>query len=385
MVAYALTCSATGRRKHAIKNSFMRKGSLSLGSVAGIHLYVHWSFLIIIGYVSYIAWREGGTLRSVLFMIGLVLAVFACVLLHELGHALMAKRFGIATTDITLLPIGGLARLARIPEEPKQELWVALAGPAVNVIIAIVLFVAAFLLGELNQPLQENVVANSFLLTLISANVVLFLFNLIPAFPMDGGRVLRAILAMMMNRVRATRIAAGIGQTLAVAFGIYSISVGNPISVLIALFVFFGARMEASAVMMAAGLKGLTVANAMRIRYPVLQVSDTITKAVQELLAGGDKHFIVMDGDQLAGVVSRDTLVQAVADNLAGSPVSLITQKEVVYVSPKADLKEAQEILAGTTQGFLPVLDNGRLIGVVDAENIAELLMIREAAEGVKE
>jgi Zn-dependent protease/predicted transcriptional regulator len=360
----------------------MRKGSLSLGSVAGIQLYIHWSFLIVIGYVGFTAWKDEGTISNVLFMIGFVMSVFACVLLHELGHALMAKRYQIDTTDITLLPIGGLARLARIPEVPKQELWVALAGPAVNVAIAIVLIGVALLTGVFSEPLlaEGGVMFNSLLLNLVSANVVLVIFNMIPAFPMDGGRVLRAILAMLMNRVKATRIAAVVGQILAVGFAAYAIYAVQPMLGLIGVFVFFGARMEASAVKNAAEMKGLTVAHAMRSKYVVLQASDTVTRAVQELLAGGDTDFVVMDGEHLAGLVSRDALVKAVADHLAGSPVSVITKRDVAYVTPDEELKEAQLILRTSSQGFLPVIDNGKLVGVVDAANIAELLLIREAA-----
>lgn len=362
----------------------MRKGSLSLGSVKGIQLFVHWSFLLLLIYAAFSVWQAGGSLRDIASYIIVLLSVFVCVLLHELGHALTAKRYGIDTTDITLLPIGGLARLTRIPEEPRQELWVALAGPAVNVVIAIVMFSLAYFFGVFGREViysDKTGMSDSYVLNLAIVNITLVIFNLIPAYPMDGGRVLRALLAMMMNRVKATKIAAAIGQVLALGLAAFAIYNKQPFLVLIAIFVIFGARMEARSVVAAAGMSGYRVFNAMRSRFPVLQVTDSVTKGVQELLAGGEKDFVVMDGENFAGIVTRDALVQAVADDLAESPVDAITNRQVVWISPNEELQEAQDLLLrNSAQGFLPVIDNGKLLGIVDAENIAELLLIREAA-----
>lgn len=358
----------------------MRKGSLGLGSIAGIGLYIHWTFLILIGYVAFTTWQFGWV--AVLETIGLVLCVFVCVMLHELGHALTAKRYGIDTTDITMLPIGGLARLTRIPEDPKQELAVAIAGPAVNVAIALVLFLVLLLSGGLsgitidgNGDLQAP-----FLGSLLIANIGLVLFNMIPAFPMDGGRVFRALLSMRINRVKATKIAAVVGQVIAVGFCAWGIMMMQPFLILIAVFVFFGARMEASTVATNAQMHGYKVVNAMRTKFPVLQAGDTITKAVQELLAGGDKDFVVMDGEHFAGLLTRSVLMQAITEGRNDIAIGVITDRDVVTVSPGEKLQDAQEILAGSGQGFLPVIDNGKLLGVVDAENILEFIALREAA-----
>lgn len=225
--------------------------SIRLGKIAGIQLYLHWTFLILLGLVFFTDLGKGiglpGATQALLF----VLVLFACIVLHELGHALAARRYGIPTRDITLLPIGGIARMERMPREPRQELWVALAGPLVNVGIAAVLLIA---LVALHYTRVQFLAAQSvFLWFLLQANLFLIAFNLLPAFPMDGGRVLRALLARRLEYVRATRIAARIGQVMAVLFvlaGIYSLFSGHqsPMLMLIGVFIFFGARNEAHVV-----------------------------------------------------------------------------------------------------------------------------------------
>jgi Zn-dependent protease len=222
--------------------------SIRVGKIAGIQLYLHWTFLILLGLVFFSELGNSlglpGATQAVLF----VLALFACIVLHELGHALAARRYGIPTRDITLLPIGGVARMERMPREPKQELWVAIAGPLVNVGIAAVLILV--LVGIHYTRVQFLVAQKPFLLLLLRANLFLIVFNLLPAFPMDGGRVLRALLARRMDYVRATRIAARIGQVMAIFFviaGIYSLFQPHvsPMLTLIGVFIFFGARNEA--------------------------------------------------------------------------------------------------------------------------------------------
>ena len=195
------------------------KWSTKIGTFAGIDVYVHTTFLILIGWVAFVHWQAGNNASAAVEGVAFVLALFACVVLHEFGHALMARRFGIRTRDITLLPIGGVARLERMPEDPRQELWVALAGPAVNVVIAVALFVVLQVTGTLAPLSTLNVASGSFFERLMVVNVFLVGFNMLPAFPMDGGRVLRAALAIRMDYTRATQIAANIGQGMAFLFG----------------------------------------------------------------------------------------------------------------------------------------------------------------------
>ena len=226
--------------------------SLRIGRVAGINISVHATFLLILLWIVVEEYALGvrAMAGSALYMV----ALFTIVVMHELGHALTARRFGVVTRDIILLPIGGVARLERMPRNPRQELLVAVAGPAVNIALALVLLAIVRLTGPLPasnlydfDPLLS---VRGFLYQLVFVNVVLALFNMLPAFPMDGGRVLRALLAMRMSSyARATGIAARIGRVLALALaaaGLYGLR--NPFWVLIALFVWMAAGTEAAAV-----------------------------------------------------------------------------------------------------------------------------------------
>jgi Zn-dependent protease len=233
--------------RYARKSNMFR--SWRLGNAFGIGIYLHWTFFLLLALVFFGNLDAGETAAvSALAMIG---AVFACVVLHELGHALMARYYGIPTRDITLYPIGGVARLERMSERPWEEFWIALAGPAVNVAIAIVLALVLGFLGSdvfYRSPFQSPQLSN-FLAHLLGANVILVLFNLIPAFPMDGGRVLRALLASWLGRVRATRIAAALGVAMAFVFFAIGLFDHTPMLMLIALFVYFAGQQELAGVL----------------------------------------------------------------------------------------------------------------------------------------
>ncbi|HSK87938.1 MAG TPA: site-2 protease family protein, partial [Anaerolineales bacterium] len=199
------------------------KWQWKIGTFAGIDVFVHATFLLLIGWIGYSHWLQFGTIAKVVEGILFILALFLSVVLHEYGHALTARRYGIKTRDITLYPIGGVARLERMPDKPIEELWVALMGPAVNVVIAAILFVYLYVTGGLAQITDLTVASGSFLTRLMVVNITLVIFNLLPAFPMDGGRVLRALLAMRMEYVRATQVAASIGQGLAFLLGLFGL------------------------------------------------------------------------------------------------------------------------------------------------------------------
>ena len=230
------------------------KWSWRLAEVAGIGVYMHATFLILIGWVVLTHWLQDESLTDTLRGVIFILALFACVVMHEFGHALTARKYGIKARDITLLPIGGVARLERMPEEPKQELWVALAGPAVNLVIAAALFLWLELTGNVPQMAEVGQLGGPFLAQLMVVNVFLVVFNMLPAFPMDGGRVLRALLATRIPYTRATEIAASLGQAMALLFGFLGFFT-NPFLLFIAFFVWIGAAQESSMVQMKSALE----------------------------------------------------------------------------------------------------------------------------------
>ena len=269
--------------------------SWKLGKIAGIDLYIHATFLLIVGWVALSHWMQGQTLAATITGVAFVLALFGCVILHELGHALAARRYNIKTRDITLLPIGGLARLERMPEDPKQELWVALAGPAVNVVIAAALFLWLASTNSLVPVERLSVGAGSFLERLMVVNLFLVVFNMLPAFPMDGGRVVRALLATRLEYTRATSIAASLGQGMALLFGFVGLFI-NPFLVFIAVFVWIGAAQEASVVQMKTSLGGIPVSRAMVTDFRALDENATLSDAMRAILAGSQQDFPVQIG-----------------------------------------------------------------------------------------
>ena len=363
-------------------------GSLNIGKLAGIKIFVHWTFLILIAYIIFNGLSEGNNAMEITFHILLVLAVFACVVFHEMGHALAARRYGIGTRDITLLPIGGVASLESIPEKPKQELIVAIAGPMVNVVIALTLGLIATLFIDQTNFLPENIEGtlqhlnfNTFVISLIMVNVMLVLFNAIPAFPMDGGRVLRAVLAMTMDRVKATQIAARIGQFIAILFVLAGLFyVKNPFLILIGVFVFLGAAAEAQSVTTGSILTGFKVRDVIRTKYTLLNSSSTLKNAVDELLAGADQDFLVSENNSIAGILRRKDLLKALSENGNDSPITPYIIRNLPYLKLDDDIKGIYPMMQQNGFSLLPVLDvTGNLVGILDLENLAEFVMIRSA------
>ena len=252
------------------------KWSYRIGRIAGTDIKVHVTFLLLVGLWAFSGYKEGGLGGALAGALAL-LALFACILLHEFGHILMAGRFGVRTPDVILLPIGGVARLERIPEEPRQELLIALAGPAVTVAIIVALYLVLQLTGN-SVTLGQLSPEAPFLAQLLAINIYLLLFNLVPAFPMDGGRVLRALLSSRLGLVRGTRIAASLGQMLAIAGGVYGFVADQPFLILIAFFVFLGANAEASAVETRVAGQGLNVGQMMVTDFRTIPIHATLSR-----------------------------------------------------------------------------------------------------------
>jgi Zn-dependent protease/CBS domain-containing protein len=352
--------------------------SWKIGEVAGIGVYIHATFWLLVLYILATHWVEGHSLLTALAGVGFVLAIFACVVLHELGHALIARKFGIRTSDITLLPMGGVARLERMPDDPRQELWVALAGPAVNVLIAMVLFGVTATLGVQPQWGRLHWVGGDFLNKLMVVNVGLVLFNLLPAFPMDGGRVLRSLLARRMEYSRATRIAARIGQGMAFLFGLAGLF-GNSFLIFIALFVWMGAEQEAAMVQMRHSLGGIPVSQVMLTDFRTLQPDDTLASAVEYMLAGWQEDFPVVFGDHVLGVLTREDLLKALAQGGTDIHIRDAMQREFQVADSHDMLETALALLRSCRCRSLPVLHDSRLVGMLTLENVGEFLMVQSA------
>lgn len=357
------------------------KSALKVGSVAGIGIFLHWTFVLLIAGIFAFYLVEGDSVAAAIAGVGLVLAVFLCVVLHELGHALTARRFDVPTRDITLYPIGGVARLQRIPEEPMKEFWIAVAGPAVNVVIAGVLFLLIVAMGGALSPEVFIRPEGNFLTTLMWLNVVLVGFNLLPAFPMDGGRVLRALLALRMDYARATQIAANVGQGMAILFAILGVLSFNVFLLFIALFVYIGAQQEAQQAMMRSLTQGIAVRQAMLTRFHVLTPEDTLGRAVEELLAGSDQDFPVLSDGKIEGILTRKHLMRALAEHGRDAPVGRFLQPDCFAISETSMLDEAFERMRATNCSTVPVVRGERLVGLLTLENVGELLMIAGALE----
>ena len=352
--------------------------SAPLGTFLGIRVYVHFTFLILLAWVGLSHWQAERDLGAVGESIGFILAIFACVVLHEYGHALTARRFGIKTRDITLLPIGGVARLERMPDDPRQELLVSAAGPAVNVVIALGLFGLLRLGGGSLAPEQLSVSEGPFLVRLLLVNLALVLFNLLPAFPMDGGRMLRALLAMRMDYVRATQVAAHLGQGFALLFGLVGLF-ANPFLIFIALFVWIGAAQEAAMTQMRSALAGIPLERAMITDFRTLSPRDSLARAVELLLAGSQPDFPVVDQDRVEGILCRSDLLAALARQGQSSSVSEVMRRGV----PSADASEMIEVAMHRLQGrdcpTIPVLRHGKLAGLLNLENLGEFVSVQSA------
>lgn len=358
----------------------MRSGSLRLMKISGINVFVHWSFLILVAWVIVSGIKVGQNWTAIIFSLAFVFIVFICITFHELGHALTARRYGVQTKDITLLPIGGVARMDKFPENPKQEFLIAVAGPLVNFAISLILYLYYLIIfrGDMGNPLELQINLKGLLVNVIIANLAIGIFNLIPAFPMDGGRILRSLLAMRTDRVSATKMAASIGQTIAVFFAITGVFF-NPFLIIIAIFVFIGAQYESSAIESISFLEGYKVSDVMRTKYTVLSGDDPVSKAVDELLAGADQDFVVVNQEKVIGILLRTQLIRAISENKMIRPIREIVNDDFKDIEVSGEIKNLYTLMQEKKYSILPVMDKGRFVGIVDLENLLEFIMIKSA------
>lgn len=355
------------------------KGSIKLGKISGIKIQIHWTFFLLIAWIFSSYYQQNQNIQEALMGVWFILALFACVVLHELGHALMARRFNIATKQINLLPIGGVAEMEKIPENPIQELWISIAGPLVNVGIALLLFIYMNLSSSIPSIAYLQQLDSTHLIeNLFAANIVLAVFNMIPAFPMDGGRVLRAWLSFSVGRKKATKLAAKIGQVLAIGFVILGVFY-NFWLIIIGIFIYFGAEGEAKYEKIKSELSGFLVRDILISRFSRLHPQDPLKKAVNLLLNGHEKEFLVVEGNQVRGTVTREDIIRGLKEHGDEFLVKDIMSKIFVKLFPEMQLGKAFEKMINTHHRLAPVFENGILLGVIDIENIEELLMTNSA------
>jgi Zn-dependent protease/predicted transcriptional regulator len=351
--------------------------SFGIGKLFGIAIQVHVTLLAFLAWFAVSNGLLTGDTRRALTAVVLLILVFTCVLLHELGHALTARRYGIRTKDIILLPIGGVARLERMPEKPAQELAVAVAGPAVNLAIAAAIYLV--FPETRGGAIWAANPAGGLAGLLLQVNWIMVFFNLIPAFPMDGGRVLRALLAMTMPFAKATRVASVLGQAVALGFGMFGLFSNNPMLIFIALFVFLAAGEERAIVETRTTLSGVPVRDAMLTDFLTLDVSDPLQRAVDYLIAGSQQDFPVLEGEVPIGTLGRTDLLLALQQHGPQVPAGKVVRRDPAAAAPGEPMEAVLQRMRERGRTALPVLENGRVVGLVTLENIGDLLVVNAA------
>ena len=340
--------------------------------IFGVPIRFHFTFILLVIFLVTFGVQGG---QSALFNVIYILALFASVLLHELGHVAVSKRYGIRTVEIVMYPIGGVARLERSPK-PREELWIALAGPAVNVLIAAVMFSylgyvrAEIDWSSLTTPRDTNLVARIAL-----GNLILAAFNMIPAFPMDGGRVLRALLARWQTEEVATRMAASAGRVFAILIGLYGLTSMQFMLVFIAFFVYIGASQETAAVVGRSLTEGIPVRSAMITDFRTLEHGSTVREAANLLLATSQQDFPIVLGTQVMGLLGRNALLRGMAGEGPDAYVAGIMDREFPRVAPEDSLTDAIPLLARIS--CVLVMEEDQLRGLLTRENVSEFMMLR--------
>lgn len=353
-----------------------RTWSWQVAEVAGIRVLVHATFLLLVVWFAVASWLESRRVAGVVYELAFLLLLFGCVLLHELGHALTAQRFGYPAREITLLPIGGVTRLERIPDDPRQSLWIALAGPAVNAAIAVLLGVALHAAGAW-QPIRDVAMTSGPLLErLLILNISLVIFNMLPAFPMDGGRVLRALLAIRLDERRATRIAARVGQVMAVMFVLIG-WLASPLLILIGVFVWAGAGHEAEMADRRAALRGIPVGRAMLTSFTTLAPDDRLSTAIERIEHGDQHDFPVVADGRLVGLLTRQALIRGVRRGGRQARVADAMVRDVLIVAPHDMLAAVLGMLDARQLPAAAVMQNSRLVGFLTVGSIADFIHLQ--------
>ncbi len=354
--------------------------ALSLGKPFGIKVKVHWTFIFLIAWIVIVSLNRGLETPQILMHVLFVFALFFCVVLHELGHSLTAIKFGGNVTGITLLPIGGMAHMTKMPEKPKEEFLVSAAGPLVNVVIAILIWIYLALFQPVNLEEMKFVAITreNFLVMLMAANIFIVVFNLIPAFPMDGGRLFRAALSIKMKRVDATRIAKDIGQIFAIFFILAGLFI-NPFLVIIGIFILLGAKGEYEMIQYQDALKQFSVEDVLNKNFAELDMEDTLGDAAQKLIHIPDNGFVIKSEGKYKGILTKNEIINGLNNLGKEGKIKDAVNTDVEPVKPNAKLFDVFQDMNRKRNYLVPVISKDEILGVLDIDNLKELILIQRA------
>lgn len=357
-----------------------KRYSLRLGKPFGIKVSVHWTFSLLIAWVIFVAVRQGLNTEQVLMHVLFILTLFVCVVLHEFGHSLVAIKYGGEVKSITLLPIGGMANITKMPEKPRHEFLVSLSGPLVNIVIAALLW--GYLSGYRNVNFGEvdyqYITQSNFWVMLLAANLFIVAFNLIPAFPMDGGRLFRSALSIWMTRIKATRVAKNIGQIFAVLFIIAGLF-GNPFLIIIGFVVYLGAKGEYESIKYETILSEYKVSDVLISNYEELDPESTLGEAAQKLQHIANRGFVVKENGQFRGIVTQHNLIKGLSAYGKDGKIKTIVSDGNEKIKSDMNIFDAFKTMHQKKLDMVPVWENDVFAGILDSENLNEFFLIKKA------
>lgn len=355
--------------------------SWKIGTFFNIPVKLHWSFGLLIFFVWYTAFSNDLKLWQSIGFFAYVLVLFLCVVLHEYGHALTARRFGVKTEDILLSPIGGVARLKNIPDKPLQEFFIAIAGPLVNVVIGGVLAILLLVFTGHVLPQLADFSFNhpiEFLRYIVWINFALFFFNLIPAFPMDGGRILRSLLAVKIGKLKATKIASSVGRVLAILFVIYGVFDQQLILSIIGLYIFMMAGMEYNQTKISELVAHTKVGQIMRTSFTRLHLSDTYTTVLDKYYREGEQNFLVFDSmGNISGTIPELFIKDTIKNNTQEKSVNQMMSPKTATVNPDQPLQDVIQLMSSQGIAIVTVVEDDKLVGVLDRNNIENFIRLK--------
>lgn len=359
------------------------KGAFRIGTFSGIPVDIHWTFGLMGFYIWYLAQNYHLSINSTIWLFAIFIALFVCVVLHEFGHALTARRFGVKTQDIILSPIGGVARLERLPERPIEEFYVAAAGPLVNVAIVLLLLPYFFFFSwsEFLDHLDPYQIDGPIHLVaaMLIGNIVLAGFNLLPAFPMDGGRILRSLLSIRWGRLRATQIASYLGNFFGILMVVYGAYTWSITTIFIGVFVFLMAYQEYKMVKLDELLGQTLVSEILRKQFTPILPDQTMEQAINTMKTGLEKNFLVMNEEQqLLGVMHEAFLIEAAKKKDLDAPAMEYTSQNYELIGSDLSLRTIFQKMQQKGYSILPVLEEGVLVGVIDVSMVNHFLRFQK-------